>query len=113
MANTITEITGKANTNFVGPTSRYLNSQLVNYNINGTTFLTFSTFKKPKRTPSPEDKVYLITRGTEFRPDIVAKKVYNNENYWWAIMLENNIFDVYDFKAGLTIKLPSPFLTGA
>lgn len=110
MANKIEEVSGIPNSNFVGQTSRYLNSKLINYQVGNTKFLTFKTFKRPTRVTSSEDRFYVITPGTEYRPDIVAKKVYGNEGYWWVLLLGNNIFDIYDFKAGKTIVIPSPYL---
>lgn len=109
MPNSIEEIEGVSIDSFVGPTSRYRNSDIINYITENKKFLTFKTWKRPARQSSEGDRFYTITAGTEFRPDIVAKNAYNREGWWWILMLVNNMSDVLEFKAGKTIIIPVPF----
>jgi phage tail protein X len=47
----------------------------------------------------------------EGRPDILAYKVYGTTSLWWVFALRNPDIlkdPIRDFKAGITIKLPSP-----
>ncbi len=110
MANSIESVAGVVNSNFVGNNSRYNNSEIINYVSNNKKFLTFKTWVRPTRQPSPDDKSYTITAGTEYRPDIVAKNAYNREAWWWILLLANNMSDILEFKAGTTIIIPTPYL---
>ncbi len=109
MPNSIEPTTGLVNQNFVGPTSRYLNSEIINYVTEGKKYLTFKTWKRPTRTSSASDQYYVINAGTQFRPDIVAKRAYGKEGWWWIILLANNMIDVLEFEAGKTILIPTPY----
>lgn len=110
MANSIEPTVGLVNQNFVGPTSRYLNSEIINYVTEGKKYLTFKTWKRPTRLPSQNDRYYVITAGTQYRPDIVSRNAYGKEGYWWLIMTANNMIDVLEFKAGTTILIPTPYM---
>lgn len=110
MANSIEDVDGILNSNFVGPNSRYSNSQLINYNIDNIKYLTFKIYKRPSRQVTEDDKFYTITPGVQYRPDVVSKNVYGKEAWWWIIMLANNMSDILEFKAGKTIVIPSPYL---
>lgn len=110
MPNTIEATTGLVNINFVGSTSRYLKSPIINYVIDDTKFLTFKTFKRPTRTATDQDKFYVITKGTEYRPDIVSKRAYGKEGYWWVIMMANEMKDITEFVAGKSIIIPTPHI---
>ena len=95
--------------NFVAPTSRYLNAEVIKYFIDETSMLAFKTFKRPERSQSDQDRFYVITPGTEYRPDIVAKGAYGKEGYWWVLLLANDMKDILDFRAGKTILVPTPY----
>lgn len=109
MANSIEQTTGLLNTTFVGPSSRYVNSDLVYYNSDNRKYLTFKTFKRPQQQSSPNDRFYVISAGVAYRPDVVAKKIYGRESFWWILLLANNMSDIMEFSAGKTITIPSPF----
>lgn len=89
---------------FVTYTSRYSENTVVYYKEEK--FLAFNTYKKNKYTPSKSDRFTVITKGYEFRPDLLSQKVYGFPDYWWRIMEANNIKDIYDFKAGINIRIP-------
>ena len=109
MPNVIEPTTGLVSTNFVANTSRYLNSEIVNYRIGGVKYLTFKTYKKPTRTPSSNDQYYVIQAGDNYRPDILSKRAYGTESYWWVLLQANNMNDVYDLTAGKTIVIPNSY----
>lgn len=95
---------------FVNFTSRYNNSTVVYYVTNGIRKITFETYKKQNYPSSQSDKFILLTPQYEYRPDLVSLKVYSTTDYWWVIMEANNINDVFNFKSGLTIRVPpQPF----
>lgn len=91
---------------FVTPTSRYIDSKVVYYTEKK--YLTFTTFKKKDIPVNANDKFMVITKGVEYRPDLVSFEIYTVPDYWWLILQANNMKDVYDFKAGLNIRLPAP-----
>jgi len=94
---------------FVTPTSRYINSEVINYGERK--ILTFKTYKGQNLEQNKNDKFYTITASLEYRPDLLSYKVYGIVDYWWKIMEFNNIKDIYDFKSGMTIRLPSNIYT--
>ncbi len=89
---------------FVTPTSRYNNSPVIYYT--DLMRITFTTYKRQPLTTSPLDKFMIISKGFEFRPDLVSQRAYGFPDYWWKIMETNGLFDVYDFKAGVNIRIP-------
>jgi len=89
---------------FVTVTSRYSESLVVYYKEEK--FLTLNTYKKKSYTPTSGDKYMVVTKGYEYRPDLVSQRVYGFPDYWWKIMETNNIKDIYDFKAGINIRIP-------
>jgi hypothetical protein len=103
MANLI-EITNIPATRFVPVTSRYADSFVIYYTENK--FLTFNTYKKQDLLVSDQDKFAVISKGVEFRPDLVSQKVYGTPDFWWKIMEVNNIKDIFDFKVGTNIRIP-------
>ena len=91
--------------NILSGFSRYLNSKVIYWGANPPR-LTFTTYKKTPYVPSATDTFGVIPAGSEYRPDKVSQTVYNTPDLWWKIMEVNGIYDIYDFKAGLTIRLP-------
>lgn len=69
--------------------------------------LTLATYKRGVTGVTPNDKFMVIGKGQEFRPDLVSSRVYGLPDFWWRIMEANGIYDVYDFKAGVNIRIPS------
>jgi len=90
---------------FIDAVSRYNKSKIIYYGTNN--LITFTTYKKQIPPVSPNDTYTVIPPGgMEYRPDLVSQKVYGSPNFWWKIMEANDIKDIYDFKAGLNIRLP-------
>lgn len=92
-------------TTFVNPTSRYAASVVEYYSE--LKKITFETYKRRKFVPSDQDKFMVITKGVEFRPDLVSFDFYGTVDFWWQIMEANSMKDVLEFKAGVNIRLPS------
>lgn len=89
---------------FVPVSSRYADTPVIYYTENK--LLTFTTYKKTQITTSQKDKFYVITPGTEYRPDLVSQTAYGTVDFWWKIMEANEIKDIFEFKAGLNIRIP-------
>jgi len=89
---------------FLAVGSRYESSTVIYYT--DKKLLTFTTYKKQQITPGDNDKFMVISKGFEFRPDLVSQKVYNAPDFWWRIMEANDIKDIFEFKAGKNIRIP-------
>ena len=104
MANYV-EITKIDPKKFVPASSRYTDSKILYYTERK--LLTFNTYKKHNIPITKNDKYTVVTAGTEYRPDLVSQNAYGTPDFWWKIMEANNIKDVYEFKAGLNLRLPN------
>lgn len=104
MANFIEE-TNISPLRFVPLTSRYSESKIMYYTENK--LLTFNTYKKTSIPSSSRDTFYVVTPKTEYRPDLVSQTAYGTVDFWWKIMEANNIKDIFDFKAGLNLRIPN------
>lgn len=93
---------------FVPVSSRYADEEVIYYSENK--FLTFPIYKKTVIPNNERDKFYVVTSGTEYRPDLVSQNAYGTSDFWWKIMEANNIKDIFDFKAGLNIRIPDTLL---
>ena len=89
---------------FVDVTSRYSTSDVVYYGDDN--IVTFETYKRSSPVFSKNDKFYLITQATQFRPDLVSQLAYGIPSFWWRIMEANSLKDISDFKMGVTIRIP-------
>jgi hypothetical protein len=107
MANTVTP-TNIDSRRLVTATSRYADSTIIYYGDENR--LTFPTWKREDIPETANDLFTVITPGTEYRPDLVSREAYGTVDFWWRIMVANNIWDVWEFKSGLTIRLPDSLL---
>jgi hypothetical protein len=71
--------------------------------------VTFETYKRIDKT-SQFDKFLVIPEGYAYRPDLVSNRVFGYPDSWWLIMEVNNIYDIKDFVAGRTIRIPNQVL---
>ena len=92
-------------TDFVNPTSRYIDSEVILWGENR--LLTFNTYKRTPIDVTEEDQFTVIKPGDEFRPDLTSFRVYGTVDFWWRIMEANGLADIFDYRAGLNIRLPS------
>lgn len=57
---------------------------------------------------SDDDILYVITSSEDKRPDLVAKRIYNQVRLTWLVLQYNNIVDIEtEFRAGKELKLPT------
>ena len=106
MANKIIETEITPTDALVDSLSRYANSTVLYYGDNG--LMTFSTYKRQVTDSDPtQDQYTVISPSHEYRPDKLAYQVYGAPDLWWKIMEANGISDIWNFKAGLNIRLPS------
>lgn len=106
MATIISEAINISKDDIIDRVSRYRKSRVIYYGELPKT--TFEIYKRiPVIADSTIDKVTLITPGWEYRPDLVSFDVYGAPDFWWKIMEVNKLNDILQFKAGLTITLPS------
>lgn len=90
------------------PASRYRKQTIIYYGEQN--FLTFDTYLRKPYVPVGNEKVMVISKGVEYRPDLVSQDFYGFPDNWWRILEANGMMDIYDFKAGKTIMLPNPSL---
>lgn len=90
---------------FFTTASRYIDSTVIYY----TDFkrLSLETYKRKAIGVTTNDKFMVIGKGHEYRPDLVSTRVYGLPDFWWRIMEANGISDIYQFKAGVNIRIPS------
>lgn len=105
MANKIENVPFSTPTNgFVTASSRYATSTLIYYgNFHK---MTFTTYKKSQPTLSDSDKYSVVPPGWEYRPDLASKYMYGTVDFWWKILETNGMKDVWEFKAGVNVRLP-------
>lgn len=105
MANYIEEIDILTSTDFVPQTSRYVDSTVIHYGEEKK--ITFKTFKRTEVPFSSQDRFIFLDKRFEYRPDIVSNLAYGIPDFWWRILEANKIDDIFDFKAGLTVRVPN------
>lgn len=92
---------------FVTVTSRYYNSDVLVYGNNK--ILTFETYKRNDIETSAGDRYAVVPPGEEYRPDLTSFRAYGTVDYWWLILEANKIKDIFDYKANINIRIPSPY----
>lgn len=50
---------------------------------------------------------YVVTESDEFNLPLIASRTLNSPNYWWVILIFNQIADAFALKRGVTIKIPN------
>ena len=102
------EISNVQTASVLAPNSRYMKQNIIYYGEKR--IITFDTYIRENYKPSGKEKVMLITKGVEYRPDLVSYDFYGFVDNWWRILEVNGMKDIYDFKAGKTIILPNKVL---
>ncbi len=87
------------------PGSRYRELQNVIY-YGEQRFITYDLYLRTGYTKSGNEKSMAITKGVEYRPDLVSFDFYGFSDNWWKILEVNGMQDIFEFKAGKTIFLP-------
>lgn len=55
-----------------------------------------------------EPRYYRVSSHDFGQPDLISKKMYNTESYWWIICLVNNIMNpLLDIIEGEILKIPN------
>lgn len=90
---------------FMSQGSRYLKSTPIYYGEKK--IITFDLYNRSEYNKTGNEQVMLITKGVEYRPDLVSYDAYGFVDNWWMILEVNNMKDIWDFKAGTTIILPN------
>jgi len=93
---------------FVTPASRYIKQNVIYYGPNN--LIAFDTYIRKPYVPQGNEKVMMISKGVEYRPDLVSNVVFGFPDNWWRIMEANQMIDILEFKAGVTIILPNQII---
>ena len=83
--------------------SRFDLRKFLNFNVDNFDPLTSNFLFKLKEIPSGGR--YVIS-GEEGKPDLISFRIYEDTQYWWIIMLYNNILDPVDLTNGLVLVYP-------
>lgn len=46
-------------------------------------------------------------QGEDGRPDLISHKVYNDTQFWWVILMFNDIFEVESLVTGMQLNYPA------
>lgn len=84
--------------------SRYLESPVIYWGDQRR--ITFETYLRKPYKVTGKERVTRVTPGIEYRPDLLAFDIYGTPDAWWKILEVNGIYDIYEFKTGITIILP-------
>lgn len=98
------EITDIDKKSVIDPASRYQKQNMIYYGEGR--LITWDIYLRQPYKPRGNEKVMLLTKGVEFRPDLVSYQVYGFPDMWWRIMEANGMKDIMEFEAGKTILLP-------
>jgi len=85
--------------------SRYIKQTVIYYGEQR--YITFDLYLRPEYEVSGDEDVMVITKGFEYRPDLVSFDYYGHVDDWWRILEFNGMKDILEFKTGITISLPS------
>jgi hypothetical protein len=85
--------------------TRFAKEKFIEYD-NGYDVLDSYFLKKLNEIPSAG--TFRITNQDEInRPDIISYKIYNHVQYWWIIMLFNDIYDETNLPYYTLLEYPS------
>lgn len=104
VANKVEVADNLATSSFVDVNSRYLSSAILFYGEQR--FLTFETFKRQAIPETSADTFTVISKAIEYRPDLLAHRAYGISGLWWKILIANKMSDIWQFKAGVNIRIP-------
>ncbi len=85
--------------------SRYLGQNVIYWG--DKKLITFDTYIRRPYVVAGDEKIFLIPKTYEYRPDLVAYKIYRTSELWWFILEANGMKDIMDFKSGKTIIIPN------
>lgn len=85
--------------------SRYLKQNVIYYGEQR--YITLDLYLRPEYEVDGDEDVMIITKGFEYRPDLVSHDYYGYPDDWWKILEFNKMKDIFEFKTGVTISLPS------
>jgi hypothetical protein len=98
------EYTSISSQKIMTPSSRYRKQSVIYYGERK--LLTFDTYVRKAYVPNGKERVMVITKGVEYRPDLVSNDFYGFPDNWWRILEGNKMTDIWEFQAGRTIMLP-------
>jgi len=93
---------------FLSSGSRYIKQNVIYYGEKK--IITFDIYNRNEYQKNGKEKVMIVSKGVEYRPDLVSYDYYGFVDNWWRILEANKIKDIFEFKAGKTIILPDQIL---
>jgi hypothetical protein len=83
---------------------RYAPEKLMRFDKSGVYDILDSHFMT-ELTKLPMAGTYVVVED-EARPDVIAHRLLGSTEYWWVLMMYNNLIMPSQLKAGVTIKYP-------
>ena len=84
--------------------TRYDPSKLLEFNLDNYDILT-SSFVKQLRALKSAGSISVLSQ--EVRPDLLAYDIYGSTQYYWIVMIYNDIIAVEDIIIGTIIRYPN------
>lgn len=50
---------------------------------------------------------YYVVQTEEYRPELISYKIYENTQYWWILLIYNDLPLLSDMVPGLVLNFPS------
>jgi len=76
--------------------------------VDGTTELDFLDHSLSSFELKYDPSYYMMEDVDSIRPDLISYKMYGSVEYWWIILLINNIEDpMTELTTGTVIKIPN------
>ena len=91
--------------NLLGHASRYATTNIMLFKSGGTQVRIPQPWIVPKMDGN--GRSFVVTTRTQFKPERIAHMVYGDSTKWWIIMRANNLIDVEQLRAGMTINIPN------
>jgi len=60
-----------------------------------------------RELPNLQSRGQYSVQNEAKRPDLISYRFYGTTNYWWIVMLYNNILSVEELIAGTVLEIPS------
>ena len=87
--------------NNIDTDTRYDTIKFINFNKDNIDPLNCFMLLNVSRLP--EHGTYIV-KNEQSRPDLLSYSIYNDTQYWWLLMLYNDITDIKNLKTGMTIR---------
>jgi nucleoid-associated protein YgaU len=76
--------------------------------VDGVSEVDYLTSALSNFIPKYELTTYRVSEEDILRPDLISRKVYNTEEYWWFILFYNSVVDPFtELEVGDLLFIPN------